>query len=98
MVTKDKIISQLKDNFDQISEFGVIKIGLFGSFSNNSANHNSDIDILVKFSPESISFNNYMDLKFFLEDLFHTKIDLVIEDDLRNELKDSILSSVIYAA
>jgi len=98
MVTKDKIISQLKDNYEQISKFGVIKIGLFGSFSNNSANHNRDIDILVKFSPESISFNNYMDLKFFLEDLFHTKIDLVIEDDLRNELKDSILSSVIYAA
>ena len=33
------------------------------------------------------NFDNYMDLKIMLEKLFKRKIDLVIEEDLKPELK-----------
>ena len=38
-----------------------------------------------------------MDLKFFLEELFHRDVDLVIKEALRIELKPNILRSVRYA-
>ena len=38
-----------------------------------------------------------MDLKYFLEDLFNRKVDLVTIDALRPQLKDDILQEVIYA-
>ncbi len=64
----------------------------------NTAKEDSDIGILVTFAAGSISFDHYMDLKLFLENLFQRKVDLVIEEDIRQQLKESILSSVVYAA
>lgn len=46
---------------------------------------------------ERPSFDNYMDLKFFLEDLFSCKVDLVMEDTLKPRLRPYILEEVIYA-
>jgi uncharacterized protein len=37
----------------------------------------SDIDILVEFEGDKKNLNDYMDLKFFLEDFFGFKVDLV---------------------
>ena len=42
------------------------------------------------------TFDNYMDLKFFLEDLFQCKVELVIVDALKTDLKPIILRSVKY--
>ena len=43
------------------------------------------------------TFDNYMDLKFFLEDLFNCKVDLVIVETIKPELKSHILENVKYA-
>ena len=86
----------IKENIKKINEFGVSTIGVFGSYSKDSQTEESDIDILVNFKANQKSFDNYMDLKFFLEDLFGRKIDLVIEESLKKELKEEILRSVHY--
>jgi predicted nucleotidyltransferase len=57
----------------------------------------SDIDILVEFQKGKKTFNNYMDLKFFLEDLFGCTVDLVISEAIKPQLKSYILESVTYA-
>lgn len=86
-LTSKKIIKQLerKKNNKKIKDIGVRKIGLFGSFSKNKDSKNSDIDILVKF--DKINFDNYFALLVFLEKIFQRKVDLVIENDLKPELK-----------
>lgn len=43
-------------------------------------------------------FDNYMELKFFLEDLFDCKVDLVLLDALKPDLKSDILGSAKYAS
>ena len=98
MLHRERIIEELKNCRVELEKLGVDRIGLFGSYSTRTADQDSDIDILVKFIPGSLSFNNYMDLKIFLENAFSRKIDLVIEDDIRPELKEEILSTVVYAA
>ncbi|GAG75581.1 unnamed protein product, partial [marine sediment metagenome] len=44
------------------------------------------------------SFDNYMDLKFFLEDFFGCQVDLVIEEAIKPLLQKHILETVEYAS
>lgn len=82
----------------EIQQFGVKRIGLFGSFSTNNQHRKSDIDILVEFKKGNKTFDNYMELKFFLEKSFGRPVDLVVKEAVKHELKPSILKSVRYAA
>ena len=84
-------------NQDTIEKYGVKRIGLFGSFLKNKQKSDSDIDILVEFRKGKKTFDNYMDLKFFLEDLFHRDVDLVVKEALKVKLKSKILRTVKYA-
>ena len=95
---KSEIMKLLHDNLDTIKQFGVSSIGLFGSYSSYQNEESSDIDILVHFEKGMKSFDNYMDLKFFLENILKEhKVDLVIDDSVKPALKEFILSSVEYA-
>lgn len=96
MLTKQDIHKVLAEKEERIKEFGVKKIGLFGSYVRGEQKRNSDVDILVEFEKEKITFDNYMHLKFFLEDLLGCKVDLVIQDDLKHQLKPYILKEVEY--
>jgi hypothetical protein len=98
MLTKKAVLTILQDHSKDIEKYGVKKIGVFGSFARSSQNKRSDIDIIVEFKKGMKTFDNYMDLKFFLEELFQKKIDLVIKDALKPQIKRIVLSDVIYAA
>ena len=97
MLNSEKILELIHKNQNEIKKYGVRRIGLFGSYLKNKQKRDSDIDILVEFYKGKKTFDNYMDLKFFLEDLFHCDVDLVIKESLRVELKSNILRSVQYA-
>ena len=86
----DKIIAVLRDNRKDIEKYGVDRIGLFGSYGKGEQITNSDVDILVKLKKERKTFNNYMDLKFYLEDLLGEKVDLVIAENIKMELRNEI--------
>jgi predicted nucleotidyltransferase len=82
----------------RIKKFGVKRIGLFGSYARAEQGTKSDIDILVEFEKGQKKFDNYMDLKFFLEKLFDRKVDLVINESIKPSLREPILSGVTYVA
>ena len=81
----EEIIKKIEIGREEIKKLGVKKIVLFGSFAKNKQNKKSDVDILVSFN--EISFDNYINLLYFLEKIFKRKVDLVIESDLKPELK-----------
>ncbi len=94
---QNKIISKLKKHLPEIkSRFRVKELGIFGSYIKGKAKKKSDIDILVEFEHGFKTFDNYMELKFYLEDLFNCKVDLVLKSALKEELKPYILSEVVY--
>ncbi len=97
MSPESKILKTIRQHTYELKACGVKKVGLFGSFAQSSWNAKSDIDILVEFNYGRKTFDNYMDLKFFLEKLFHRKIDLVIKDALKPRIKRHVLSEVKYA-
>jgi predicted nucleotidyltransferase len=97
MLESAHILKTLAEQRQAIQRFGVKKIGLFGSFTSNKQHRESDIDLLVEFHHGKKTFDNYMDLKFFLEALFDRRVDLVVKDALKLELKPFILKIVRYA-
>lgn len=88
------ILLQIEKNKDKISKYKVKKLGLFGSFLKGKQKAQSDLDFLVVF--DSPTFDNYMDLKFLLERIFHRKIDLVMENTLKPAL-DYVKREAVYA-
>jgi predicted nucleotidyltransferase len=74
------------------TRFRVKSLGVFGSIVRGEDSPGSDIDILVEF--EVPSFDHYMELKFYLEDLFGRSVDLVLKGSLKPALRDRILQEV----
>ena len=97
MLTKKDIVTTIHENNKEIKKYGVKRIGIFGSIARASQTSGSDIDILVEFEKGKKGFDNYMELKFFLEKLFRQKVDLVIREALKSMIKDTILKEVSYA-
>jgi len=94
--TKKQVLKLLLKNKKNLEKFGVNRFGLFGSFVRDCATKNSDVDILVEFYPEQKTFNNFMDLAFFLEDLLGRKIDLITLESLSPHIGKKILQEVEY--
>jgi predicted nucleotidyltransferase len=68
--------------------YNVEKMYLFGSVLTPSFNNRSDIDFLVKFKDIDLAtyFDNYMNFKSNLENLFGREVDLVEEQTLKNPI------------
>ena len=91
-------LTRIRQNLCTIRErYGVARIGIFGSVARNEATAASDIDILVEFREGEETFDHFMDLKFYLEDLLGRKADLVIIDTLKPRIRETVLGEVAYA-
>lgn len=95
VITPEQSLQLLKQFAPEIKKFGVQRIGLFGSWARGEASPESDIDVVVEFA--NPSFDDYMDLKFFLERLFRREVDLVLKDSLKPRIKSRIIREVRYA-
>lgn len=97
MKTFSEIKNILSLNKNKLKKkYKIKELGAFGSYVKDKQKKSSDIDILVEFKKDGETFDNYMELKFFLEDALKTKIDLVIKDTLKEDIKEDILSEAIY--
>lgn len=84
----------LEDNLERIKGFGVRQLGIFGSVARGESTEKSDVDVLVDLEKET--FDNYMGLLFYLEELFGKKVDLAIKSSLKPRIKDRILAEAVY--
>jgi uncharacterized protein len=97
MFSGNNMIEMIKSDIANIEKYHVSKVGLFGSFARDEQNDESDVDIIVEFEDRHETFDNYMDLKFYFENLFDRKVDLVIINSIKPSLRHSILRGVKYA-
>ena len=94
--TGPEILRTLHMHCEELHRMGVRRLGLFGSYLRGTAKPDSDMDFLVVL--ERPSFDDYMDVKFFLEDLFQRQVDLVLEDNLKAGLRPYIMNEVTYVS
>ena len=93
---KEQIFELLQLNNQTIRNFGVKRIGLFGSFVKNRQTNLSDIDFMVEFEKGKKSYSSFIKLAFFLEELFGRKVDLVTNKSLSPHLGHHILNETEY--
>jgi predicted nucleotidyltransferase len=96
--TKQDILDVLEQNQSRLRTLGVSRIGLFGSFVRGEQRLDSDIDLLVEFEPARKTFDTFMELSFFLEEVLEHRIELVTVESLSPYLGPHILKEVEYAA
>jgi len=89
----------LRENLQRLRDRFVRSIAIFGSVARNEATAASDVDLLVEFeSGHPRGLFEFLSLQGFLEDLLGCRVDLVMRDSLRPELRDRILQEAIRAA
>jgi predicted nucleotidyltransferase len=91
---RESVLGLLEKRREQIRRFGVRRLALFGSCVRGEQTNASDLDFVVEF--EKKTFDGYMDLKAFLEELFDCPVDLVLADTIKPRLREAITSEMIH--
>ena len=95
---KSELFDQLLKHKATLDQLGVKRCGVFGSFARGEQTNQSDVDMLVEFEPGSKSFDNFMQLAFFLEETLGRKVELLTPESLSPYIGPHILREVEYAA
>jgi predicted nucleotidyltransferase len=96
-VGRDETLSILKAHLAEVRAFGVKSLALFGSVSRDEAKPQSDVDLLVEFDGPA-TFDRFMGLKLFAEDLLGRTVDLVTKKGLRSQLRPQVEREAIRVA
>jgi predicted nucleotidyltransferase len=94
--TKEDLLLLIQAHHNQIKAFGVSKLGIFGSFARGQQGEESDVDVLVEFGPGRKTFDAFVHLALFLEDLFGRPVELVTPESLSPYIGPHILSETEY--
>lgn len=89
----------LKENYPVLTdEYGVSRIGIFGSVAKGTMTEDSDLDIVVEFK-RPIGFK-FVRLVEYLESLFGKRVDVITKDGIKNirvkEVARNIERNLIY--
>ena len=86
----------LKAHREHLKHLGVEKIALYGSVARNEATPQSDVDVLVELADAFLTLEGYMDLCFYLEELFGRRVDVTTFRSIKPHMRDSMLADVVY--
>ncbi|MEM9769028.1 MAG: nucleotidyltransferase family protein [Cyanobacteria bacterium P01_D01_bin.71] len=90
-------IDLLQQHRSALDGFGVKSLAVFGSVARDEAQDSSDLDVLVEFEGK-VTFDRYMDLKLYLEDLLGVSVDVVTKKMLRDEIQATVEQEAIRVA
>ncbi len=93
---KEHILALLREHEAQIKALGVKRLALFGSFVRGQQGVDSDVDVLVEFTPGGKTFDNFSQLASFLEGLFGRRVELITPESLSPYLGPHILNEIEY--
>lgn len=94
-MTRNDILQLLTTHHADLTRFDVKALGVFGSLARGEAKPDSDVDFVVEFNGPA-TFDRYLDLESFLEDLIGAHVDLVTRPSLPAALRLSIEKDVCY--
>lgn len=92
---RKQIIELLQQHQHDLKQYGVRSVAIFGSAARDQIGPTSDVDVLVEFEGPT-TFDQYMDTKFYLEDLFGRSVDLVTRRALKPQLLPEVERELLY--
>lgn len=96
MLTKNQILSILKQyKNEHFKDYGIKKMGIFGSVSRNEIKETSDVDVVVELEKPNLFILSIIRLE--LEEQLHNHVDIVrLRDKMNLFLKEQIKKEAIY--
>lgn len=76
--------------------FGVRRVGLFGSFARGQQSPASDVDLLVDFAPPKKTYRNFLGVADLAEKLLDRKVEVLTSESVSQYLKPYIEKDIIY--
>jgi uncharacterized protein len=92
-LSHDEAVRRIVAAEAEIRAFGVRRLALFGSVLRDEARPDSDVDFLVEFATGEKSFDHFMGLALFLEDLLEHKVELLTPESLSPYIGPHILKA-----
>ena len=97
-MNRQTVLTRLTGSIKEIRQrFSVKALSIFGSIARDEASDDSDVDVLVVFDQKA-NFDGFMELKFYLEELLGTGVDLVTDKALRPQVRRAIEGEIIDVA
>ena len=98
MLTKDQVRELLREKYPYLAaEYGVKRIGIFGSYAKGVPDETSDVDIVVEFE-RPIGFK-FVELVEYLEHLLGTRVDVLTPAGLQgirvSRVAQDIVESIV---
>ncbi len=96
---RKNVLKILSENRQALRDRSVKSLAIFGSVARDEATDSSDVDLLVEFDPgHPTGLFEFIGVMNYLEDLLGCKVDLVMTDGIRKELREQVLREAIHAA
>ncbi|RLB58886.1 MAG: nucleotidyltransferase [Deltaproteobacteria bacterium] len=94
--SKEEVFQVINANKERLLSWGVVKLGLFGSVVRNEQKPGSDVDFLAEFEEGCKSFDNFLALATFLEEILGCRVELVTREALSPYIGPRIMQEVEY--
>ena len=91
-LTREEAINRIVAAEAEIRALGVEQLKLFGSVLRDEIHPDSDVDLLVQFSPGAKTYDRFLDLSEFLERLLGRRVELLTFEALSPILGPRILA------
>jgi predicted nucleotidyltransferase len=96
-MTRDQVLQRLSDARPEIACLGVRSLELFGSVARGDAGPNSDVDLLVEFD-KPVGLFHFFRVQRRLEEILGCRVDLVMREAVKRQLRERIFSEAVRAA
>jgi uncharacterized protein len=95
-VTREEVQRRLSEQRDELAELGIRSLDIFGSVARGEAAPDSDVDLLVDFD-RSIGLFHFFRVQRRLEQILGCRVDLVMRDAVKPQLRDRIFREAVRA-
>jgi predicted nucleotidyltransferase len=96
-MSRDKVLAVLRAHRTDLKRFGIKSLHLFGSVAKDEAGPESDLDLLLEFEGTA-TYDRYIGLKFYLEDLLGCHVDLVMRKALKPQMNLAVERQAVPVA
>lgn len=96
-MTREEVQRRLRAERPELVTLGVRSVEIFGSVARGESTPDSDVDLLVDFD-RPIGLFHFFRVQRRLAEILGCRVDLVMRDAVKPQLRDRIFSEAIRAA